>query len=156
MNKKITKSQRTRLQNDIKIKKDDDKYVMTMNDKIIEILLLLGTGIRQNGAYVTELLNILGIDEGDFKQACYFRIQLCQCISSLVSEGYPVGGLKDGRLKKYGWTTEKEFEELSFDRIKRLSSETQSALKYLNEENKLSLMGKKLLIEIDNQLKLFE
>lgn len=154
----ISKRQEQYLNAYLNSKKEKDEEEMTEQDQILEQFLPVRKGIRKNGFNIPELLDARGLSNIDYKGYTRFQTAVCNLQTSLVEDGIPFGSLKplDGGLKKYGFPDGKEWDEVQFSRKKRLVSEIRAGLHYLDEEDKLTEVGKKFLIEFDKQLKLFK
>jgi hypothetical protein len=156
MIKQLTRVQERRLENDLEALKSDDDYDLTIQDILLEVFLPAKIGIVKNGFDVPEIMKIIGISKKDYKTLCQTRTSVCQFVQSLVKQGYAMGGIKTkGNLKKYGWATQQEFEQIEFDRKERCAKEISNTLHYLDDDDKLTFMGKSFLKEIDKQLQLF-
>lgn len=156
MNLQLTRSQERKLHSYVKDVKEDENQNMTISDMILELFLPAKIGIREYGLDIEQLMNAMGISKKDYRTVCKFRTSVSQFCSSMVKEGFPFGGIKDkGNLKKYGWSTFNEFEEIQFSKKERCAKEISNALHYLDAEDKLTHIGKTFLKEVDKQLELF-
>jgi hypothetical protein len=157
MQKQLTKSQEKKLSSHLKVLKEDDAHEMSLLDMILDLFIPAKIGIRKNGLNVEELMSVLGLSIEDHRMLCGFRTSLCQLQAKLIKEGFAFSGIKDkGKLKRYGWSTEKEFEQVEFDRKERCAKEISNTLHYLDDDDRLALIGKSFLKEIDKQLLLFD
>jgi hypothetical protein len=157
MNATITRTQEYDKVKGYEAKLNDDEYQMTTQDNILACYIENGKirkGILQNGLTVDEFMEIQGYDLSDFRLKCQVRVQMCQFAASLIKDSIPFGGLKDGGIKKYGFTNKKEWEELSRERKKRLITEVHAGVKFLEETDSLMLKCRNVIKEYDNQLKL--
>lgn len=152
MNATISRSQIRRLEAEQKVRDEKDGK-LSMNDKLLDLFLPVKVGINRNGLTSKDIAN--AFEAYTFQELSHIRTCICQLQSALVKDGIPFGGIKDGRLKKYGFPTEKEFQEIERDRKTRLLSEVQSCKKYLDENDPLINLCSKLITQCDNQLKLF-
>jgi hypothetical protein len=157
MNLQLTRSQEKKLNSYVKDIKDDDEYDLTISDQILELFLPAKIGIREYGLNVENLMKIMGISQKDYRTICRFRSSISAFCSSMIKEGFPFGGIKDkGELKKYGWSTLHEFEEIQNNKKERCAKEISNALHYFDDSNKLTNIGKTFLKEVDKQLELFK
>jgi len=159
MLKTISRAQRNRLKNDLKEKireVENENYILTFQDSLILLLLDRPAGIEKYGYEITEIMELLGLDKNDFKALTKIRSQVCNSVQSMVKEGYPIGGLKVGKYKKYGWSTPKEFDKLQLERKSRVVAEITNCLNYLDETDNLTRIGRQFKITYEKQLKLFE
>jgi len=159
MIKTITRSQMTRLENDIKQKIDEVKnknYVLTFADQMILLFLDVQKGAEKNGLEVEQIADLIGINKKDFKALCTIRTKICQFQSQMIKEAIPWGGLKVGKRKRYGWLYGNEYDRLQLERKKRIAIEIQAGLHYMEDNDLLTNIGKKFILEYDKQLKLFE
>lgn len=155
MNTTITKSQEKKLSAYLNELKEDGGLV-NVEDRLLDVFLPVKKGIEVNGMEAKEIAIKLRVNPNNYKQFAYFRTHLCQFQKMLVEEGYPFGGLKVGKYKKYGWTTSNEWLRLSQSRKRRLAGEIHAGLLYIDEQDELIAPSKKFLIEYDKQQKLFE
>jgi len=155
MIKKITKSQERKLQAYMRECKEDDEYQMTPYDRILQVYIPVKIGVRENGLNADEITLAVGEATESYQNKCLWRTNVCQFASRMIKEGYPFGALKvKGERKRYGWTTEAEFEELQFGRKERLAKETTNAINYLDDDDRAKIIGRQLLKIIDKQMKL--
>ena len=156
MIKQITRSQALKLEHHLKAIKEDDEYEMTFMDNFLDLFIPARIGIIKNGLDVKEIMKAMGITDRDYKTVCTIRSSICNFVQSMLKEGYAFAGVKEkGKLKKYGWSTTEEFEQIEFDRKERCAKEISNTLHYLDDNNKLTFIGKSFLKEIDKQLELF-
>jgi hypothetical protein len=158
MLKPLTKKQEKLLLNDLKAKKEDDEYIMTIDDKITEKLLLECKGIYKNGKTVEELGSALGYDMNDTNQKINFRSMLCNTVKLKLEMGFPFGGVKLKKQKKiYGVATkEEETNKIIFDKKYRFRNQLNSAKQFFTEEDELYIKDQvdKVYIEVSKQLSL--
>lgn len=154
MTSQITKLQSKALYAMIEDKKEDKK--MSVQMKLLDLHLPVKIGIHKNGLTVEEMIHALGINNNNLKMKLKIRVAICNLVSELIKSGFPFGGLKDGKLKKYGFPNDSEFEEITFERKTRMLTEVKAGIKYLDEKDPMKKICKTFLIESDLQLKLFK
>ena len=158
MNARLTPKQKNMLNNDLIVRKESEDYRESINDLLLELFLSIDSGIEKNGLTVPEIGVAIGMDIEDYKILSQARTIVSQFVTALVKNGFPFGGIKDKdvKLKKYNFSSnKKEWEKLQYSRIKRITSELTNTLNYIDDENMLSITGKKLLTECNKQLTLF-
>ena len=153
MIKEISKRQIRGLELEMQEKKENDARKMTIQDKILDLFIPVRVGIYKNGLTAQDIAEAMGAYE--FKDVQYIRTHICQLASNLVKEGFPFGGLKDGKYKKYGFPKQVETEEIEWNRKERMSMEIKAGLKYLDESDPMFQICSKVSKEFDKQLKLF-
>jgi len=116
----LSKRQKESLNSLIEVKKEDDNYRMTDDDRLIENFLDFKLGIKEYGLTVQDVMQILGEHDKH-----YWRTKMCTLSKSLWKDGFPFGGLKPakGELMRYGWAgTIEEKEQLKSKFKKNLVS----------------------------------
>ena len=152
MNRTISRRQINLLESEQKVRDETGKK-LTMSDKLLDLFLPVKVGVLKNGLTSKDIAK--AFEAYTFQELSYIRVQICELQSSLVKDGFPFGGIKDGRLKKYGFPNEKEFAQIEMSRKERLLSEVTSGKKYLEDEDPLLSICNKMIKECDKQLKLF-
>jgi hypothetical protein len=153
MNKQISKQQVEMIQRSMESKKEDDDYSMTQQDQILDLFLPVKVGIYKNGLTAEDISEAMGAKS--FKEKAQIRTQICNLVSALIKDGFPFGGLKDGRLKKYGFSKRTEFDRIEMDRKQRMIFEISAGAKYLDDDDPILPVCNKFIQQCDKQLKLF-
>lgn len=149
----ITKRQANLLELEMKQKKEDDDYVMTIGDNILDLFLPVKVGLQKNGLTANDVAEAVGAKS--FKELTKIRTSVCQLASELIKIGVPFGGVKYDGLKRYGFPTAREFDQIQMDRKKLIVEQIESGSKYLDDADPLKKICKTITKEYNKQLQLF-
>ena len=79
-------------------------------------------------------------------------MQICALQRSLICDGIPFACIQDGKYKKYGFTNNREFEEVQYRRKVRMLTEIKAGIKYLNDGDSIKKIGEKFTVECNKQI----